>query len=406
MESGIGICDILNSSIKETAMKLFVHRISLLLAILLFAACAPKSEPIVLLSAHSGETVAINDDVISSYLDLPVSDSLAFLTESSYQKTGVAHDGQEIVLSWEGGEAPYVVQVGHSPELSDAEEWTTSKTRQSVGILVPDTDYWWRVADAKGNVSECGSFRTGTGVRMISARKTLKADGVRNVRDLGGKSTEDGRTVRYGLLYRGGLLTFNGSVYGKNVIDDFGLDMLNRLQVRTELDLRNDQDVGGQKASPLNGCAYERYTFSGYTSIFPDAVWFDERTPGSLCSIFSLFAKEENYPVYFHCLIGQDRTGTLAYLLLGLAGVSYDDILRDYELTAFSPVGNMNRKSPFVFSGETSVRQDAAFEAMHERMLRYSENGILSDAVANYLISECGITQEQIDSIRSILLSD
>lgn len=383
---------------------------ALLCALLLTVACssAAPAAKVELTSAHAGEVVAINDDVLSAYLAMPVGESLTYLKENAYKKTDAAHDGQEIVLSWTGGEAPYTVRIADNEAMTGAEAWTTDKMRLPVGIFLPDTSYWWSVTDAKGNTSEIGTFRTGTGVRVITARKTLKADGVRNVRDLGGYKTADGKTVRYAMVYRGGLLLFpsGGSVYSKNIIDDFGLDALNRLHIQTELDLRNDTDCGGQSYSPLDGCSYVRHTFTGYTSIFPDAIWFDERTPESMHSIFSLLAKPESYPVYFHCLIGQDRTGTLAYLLLGLLGVEYEDILRDYELTAFSPVGNMNREASFNYSGEKTITQEKAFEALHERMLQYSENGVLSEAVANYLMTVCGVSADEIASIRAILLTD
>jgi hypothetical protein len=35
----------------------------------------------------------------------------------------------------------------------------------------------------------------------------------------------------------------------------------------------------------------------------------------------------------FHCTAGKDRTGVLAALVLGLVGVSNDDIVADYALT-------------------------------------------------------------------------
>ena len=66
----------------------------------------------------------------------------------------------------------------------------------------------------------------------------------------------------------------------------------------------------------------------------------------------------------------------------------------------------MNRAASFNFSGETTVTQEQAFTALHEVMINCygTESGTLSDAVANYLVNECGITEEQISSIREILL--
>ncbi len=45
---------------------------------------------------------------------------------------------------------------------------------------------------------------------------------------------------------------------------------------------------------------------------------------------------------------------------------------------------------------------------MNTMMLHYygAESGLLSDAVANYLLRECGITKEQIASVRNILLEN
>ena len=39
--------------------------------------------------------------------------------------------------------------------------------------------------------------------------------------------------------------------------------------------------------------------------------------------------------IYFHCTIGTDRTGTMAYFLEGLLGVSEEDRLRDYDLSYY-----------------------------------------------------------------------
>ena len=158
-------------------------------------------------------------------------------------------------------------------------------------------------------------------------------------------------------------------------------------------------------------------TYRGYTSIFPsdtatDTVYYDERSPEAFRQIFSLLAEEQNYPVYFHCLIGQDRTGTLAYLILGLLGVDFEDITKDYELSAFSAVGSMNREKDWNYSGDGvpmgTHHVDRVWETMNAMMLQYygTDSGLLSDAVANYLLRECGITEEQIASVRAILLED
>ena len=382
----------------------------LLAALLLFGCAAPK---ITLLSEHEGGVVPINDDVIATYLSLPSEEGYAYLQKNAYRATSVAHDGQNVILAWEGGEAPYTVRIGTRKDLADAEEWTANLCKLQVGLFYPETTYYWQVTDANGDRSAVGSFTAGAGVRLIGARKTLTADGVQNVRDEGGWKTEDGKTVRYGLLYRGGLFEFSGSYYIHNVIDDYGRDALNRLGIRTEIDLRSDYDYGGQTSSPLDGCAYVRYPFWGYTSIFPKSTYTESiyeypQTTESFRKIFTLLADENAYPVYFHCLIGQDRTGSLAFLILGLLGVEYDDLVRDYELSAFSKIGTMDRSTSFSFCGEEIVTQEQAFTAMYRVMMQYygTDSGRLSDAIAAYLITACGVTEAQIERIRAILLTE
>jgi len=50
---------------------------------------------------------------------------------------------------------------------------------------------------------------------------------------------------------------------------------------------------------------------------------------------FRLFLDGKNYPVAFHCSAGQDRTGSLAFLLNGLPGVPEELLFQDWEATIF-----------------------------------------------------------------------
>ena len=85
---------------------------------------------------------------------------------------------------------------------------------------------------------------------------------------------------------------------------------------------------------------------------------------------------------------GRDRTGTLAFLLNGLLGVSEDDLCRDWEASVFSE-GNLEFGSSRV-----------------ERLLAYigSVGGDnITERCENYARS-CGITDAEIAKFRQILL--
>lgn len=49
--------------------------------------------------------------------------------------------------------------------------------------------------------------------------------------------------------------------------------------------------------------------------------------------------------VYFHCHGGSDRTGTLAFLIEALLGVSESDLSKDYELTSFVGFSGARRRN-------------------------------------------------------------
>ena len=144
-----------------------------------------------------------------------------------------------------------------------------------------------------------------------------------NVRDLGGWAC-DGGTVKYGLLIRGARITAADRAV-----------LVGQLGVQHEIDLRGKEgrDPGdGEVAteSPLGGDVW--FTIADKAASYlltPVATW----QLYLRCVIDAVTHRE---PVYFHCTMGADRTGTLACVLEGLLGMSQSDIDKDYELTCFS----------------------------------------------------------------------
>ena len=61
-----------------------------------------------------------------------------------------------------------------------------------------------------------------------------------------------------------------------------------------------------------------------------------------------------DYSLYFHCRIGADRTGTLAYLLEGILGVSKENRYRDYELTVFF---GLDERTRFYYNKTTNYKK-------------------------------------------------
>ena len=112
-------------------------------------------------------------------------------------------------------------------------------------------------------------------------------------------------------------------------------------------------------------------------------------TPAGLAAIrddFKLFADKANYPIVFHCIARADRTGTLAFILCGLVGVSMDDLRKDWEVTA---------RNYFRY---------ASFERIAPGFDKYGEPGdSLPVKIEKFLLS-VGVTQQEIDAYKAIVL--
>ena len=131
-----------------------------------------------------------------------------------------------------------------------------------------------------------------------------------------------------------------------------------------------------------------------------------------LAKIFDILAQETSYPLYFHCIHGADRTGTLAVLIEGLLGVSEEDIVKDYELTSFNSKsgqrlrgkGNADNTSFAVPLEDSS--SGYGLQHLFASLRAYSGN-TLKDKIENFLTSEdVGVPDSTITAIRNLLIEE
>jgi protein-tyrosine phosphatase len=172
--------------------------------------------------------------------------------------------------------------------------------------------------------------------------------GIPNLRDVGGHETTDGRRVRTGRLFRSGQL------------DRIEAADLEALGVRTVYDLRTERERGiapdrvpdGIKiviADVLGGAVDSAAaTLTAYAAdvqaalkelgngrgadllrdSYRQMVSLDSATAAYRDLFAGVVAADE--PSLFHCTAGKDRTGWAAAVLLTLAGVPDDVVMRDY----------------------------------------------------------------------------
>ncbi len=164
--------------------------------------------------------------------------------------------------------------------------------------------------------------------------------------------------------------------------------MLEELKIKTDLDLRNDEESGFISSSPLGErVKYIRLPVLGYMDIFQEQ--FNQR----LHEIFRLFANPDSYPIYIHCWAGADRTGTVIALLKGALGVSYHDITRDFEISTFAKFGVRGR-----------CNKDFTYVEVFEHLKNNYPGTTLKEQARAFLTQTVGLTQENIADIEEILL--
>ncbi|MCF0230553.1 MAG: tyrosine-protein phosphatase, partial [Parasporobacterium sp.] len=367
--------------------------------------------------ADEFETIAVEDIVVDK-IDSPADDAgfsvydlgdnvdmhtslqKAVLLDEAEKAVNYALGAEELsrpqgaVIRWTyDNEVPetFTVSISTNEDMSDALTYEVLAEADEYGIysyaavnLYLMTKYYYTIA-AGDAVSDIYSFTT-----SADAPRNMFVDGVTNFRDLGGWPMADGGYTRQGMIYRGAKISddYTGDV----LITEAGIDtMLNTMGIKTEIDFReveNGEDGengenGGITASALG----DTVNYVSLPIVFADGYPSPDKevpqTADAIKETFRLLADESNYPVYFHCSIGTDRTGFFAYLMLSLLDVDTDLILHDFML---SNLGFVEK-----------ARQIKTLVNRLNKTVEVMDGGTNYERVVNYLLF-VGVPQEDIDS--------
>jgi hypothetical protein len=226
---------------------------------------------------------------------------------------------------------------------------------------------------------------------------------LKNTRDLGGWKAGD-KTVKYGKIYRGANL------------DDIQQDaskmdiVVNLLGVGVDLDLRGlppgSQGGSGEKNpwKASDPVIYKNIKLWHYFVPSADKYLQVDVSPGETADQYQYAIRciiewlRDGKVVYFHCHGGADRTGTLAFLLGGLLGVSESDMSKDFELTTYSnSIHRRNGDGGWFYKGMVKyIRSFAPGKTMQEQVTAWAKTRH-SDNVAP-------LTDAEIAELKSLLL--
>ena len=221
----------------------------------------------------------------------------------------------------------YVSESGNNN--ANAYTVTVAAGVDSVNVynLIPGRTYNWKLVLDDGEMTEVesGVFKTTGTLRM------LKVDNIFNVRDMGGWIGLGGHPLKYGKLIRGSRMNKNGQ--NSPMLTEAGKKALRQVGIRADLDLRNASDAANVTHSFIGDdipIVNVEKAYGSRISTFSDK-------PQSIQGIQQIIKwLQDDKPVYFHCSVGADRTGTVAYLIGALCGMSEDELCKEFELTSFS----------------------------------------------------------------------
>lgn len=293
------------------------------------------------------------------------------------------------------------VSVSDNPDFEGAFSQSAGTTESSFGIcnMTPGGKYWWKIEamypGGEWKTLKKGSF-TATG-----RRRFLSIDNMCNVRDLGGIPTTDGRVIKYGLIYRGGEM--DGGRFDNDhmpcKISSNGIKAMKHAGIAAVLDLRTAAEALDDVHSPL-GKDVDYIRFETANAYYYDKFWqTDVYIKAFQWAIDELRAGK---PVYFHCIYGADRTGTLGFLIEALLGVSESNLAADYELTSFSyglndpPRRRGPKNSVSVYRYKEmlqGVKTSSSFSGngIQERIRNFLLNGYPGSKGASAVISEADL---------------
>ncbi len=250
---------------------------------------------------------------------------------------------------------------------------------------------------------------------IITAERIIPADGIFNLRDVGGYYANNKRETKWGNFYRSSTLYH---------ITKNDIETLKELGIKTVIDLRTTEEARSYPSDYKGAQTFEVPLISGSPFSFMDKVISEEMKKGDVIiqlqdiqmgllknntdqfiKIFDILLNENNYPALVYCALGKDRTGFITALVLAALDVPYNQILQDYMLSnnyiKFERIVPEAQK----YSPEIQETLTALFSS-HEQILSYVFDQINKEygSIDNYLEKELQLTDKKREKLKDLLL--
>lgn len=270
-------------------------------------------------------------------------------------------------------------------EKRDTISITAGSTEIEVWNLKPSHTYYYSI----GNNSE-ETLTKGT-IHTTGQLRHIRIDSGFNVRDIGGYMTKSGKRLVHGKIYRGSEMSM-GKIVEMTPED---IRKLHDLGIRANIDFRLPSQIKNNQLleeSPLGSdVEYLPLPMKDNDSLLLKYQDYYR-------SAFELIHKtlKEGNALYLNCSFGSDRTGIMAALIETVCGVSLSDIYKDYELNSMANDYTIHDLHRYYYVINTRIT----------KRLNIKSESSFASTVRSYLTEQCGISEEMLDEIVQMMLTD
>ncbi len=261
--------------------------------------------------------------------------------------------------------------------------------------------------------------------------RAVPLDGQANFRDIGGYRTADGRTVRWGEVYRSGRLDH---------LTEPDVARLDSLGIRTVVNFLTPDEIarGGPDRLPqgvreiplpivsgnaeaLTGVVNEARR-TGDFSLLPPTInpeihqLLIKEATAEYAALLRAAADPANRPLVLHCSHGIHRTGTASAILLSALGVPWETVREDYLLSnvyraeeiegRLGQFREMSAATQGVAPEDVDMAGANAFYVLEGSYIDASLDEAVAQygSMAGYIRDGLGISDEEVAQLRGTLL--
>lgn len=251
--------------------------------------------------------------------------------------------------------------------------------------------------------------------------RKIVLDGTSNTRELGGYKTEDGRSLKWGVLYRSDKLS---------ELTDADQEYLLQLGIKRVIDFRSSEEKQNEPDQLPSTLKYIEMPIEADGAIRPkvEAILKGDlnedvgailvETNKEFISDFSGVYKgfiesliENQEPTLFHCTAGKDRAGFAAALVLLAVGVPEKIVIEDYMKTnkyTEETIQDYINKINLYSLGSVDAEILRPLLGVEERFIRAALDEIKQKygSVENFIRDELKIRDESIIELKNFLLTE